>query len=269
MRLVDGRDYTERDVRPTQSEPGPYRMAIVNETFARRYFGNRSPVGARIAPGNRPDAETNVPIVGVVGEISRVGMRDRDVDQVFYNFWDNQSESGTFYVRVRNPKSAAGVIRAIVAAVDARLVVNNLTTLDDQIERALSNERALATLWSGFGAMALVIAVVGLYGVIAFMATQRRKEIGIRMALGATRAHAVWIVLREALTMVGAGFVVALPVVWALRRLVEAQLFDITPFDGPTIAVATMTLALVALGAAALPAWRASRSDPNTALRVE
>jgi putative ABC transport system permease protein len=269
MQLVDGRDYTERDVRPPGEEPGPYRMAIVNETFARRYFGNRSPVGARVGPGNRPDTQTDVPIVGVVREISRVNMRDRDVDQIFYNFWDNQSENGAFYVRARNPESAAGAIRAIVADVDPRLPVNNMTTFDDQIDRALSNERALATLSTGFGVLALAISIVGLYGVMAFLAAQRRQEIGLRLALGATRRDAVWLVVRDALLMVATGILVALPAVRALRRLVDGQLFDVTAFDGPTIAIAAAGLALVALTAATLPAWRASRMDPSAVLRVE
>jgi predicted permease len=269
MKLIDGRDYQESDVRPAGEKPGPLRMAIVNETFARRYFGTRSPVGALVGPGNRPDVETNIPIVGVVREISRVNMRDRDVDQIFYNFWDNQSQSGVFYVRVRHPESAAAAIRALVADMDPRLTIGDMTTLDDQIERALANERALATLSTGFGVLALVISIVGLYGVMAFVAAQRRQEIGLRVALGATRGDAVWLVVRDALLMVAVGIAVALPAVWGLRQLVETQLFDVKAFDGLTIAVAAIGLGLIALAAAWLPAWRASRLDPNAALRVE
>jgi ABC-type antimicrobial peptide transport system permease subunit len=269
MQLVDGRAYTERDVRPAGQAPRPSRIAIVNETFARRYFGTRSPIGAHVGPGNRPDATTDVEIVGVVREISRTNMRDRDVDQIFYNFWDNQSENGTFYVKVRNPDTAASAIGAVVAAVDPELPVNNMTTLDDQIDRALFNERALAVLSTGFGALAILISVVGLYGVVAFVAAQRQREIGLRVALGATRGAAVWLVVRDALLMVIAGIVVALPVVWALRRLVETQLFDVAAFDGLTIALASLGLALVALGAAMLPAWRAAQLDPNAVLRAE
>jgi predicted permease len=269
LQLVDGRGYTARDVRPSGQEPRPSRVAIVNETFARRYFGTRSPVGAHVGPGNRPDATTDVEIVGVVREISRVDMRDRDVDQIFYNFWDNQSENGTFYVRVRNPDTAATTIGAVVAAVDPQLPVHNMTTLDDQIDRALFNERALAVLSTGFGALAMLISVVGLYGVVAFMAAQRQREIGLRVALGATRGDVVWLVVRDALLMVSAGVVVALPVVWALRRLVETQLFDVAAFDGPTIGLASLGLAFVAVGAALLPAWRALRLDPNAVLRAE
>jgi predicted permease len=269
MRLVEGRDYDERDVRPPGAEPGPYKLAIVNETFARRYFGTRSAVGARIGPGNRPDTETNVTIVGVVREISRVNMRDRDVDQIFYNFWDNQSENGAFYVRVRDPEAAAAAIRALIADVDPRLPVNGMTTFDAQIERALSTERALATLSTGFGALALVIAIVGLYGVMAFLAAQRRQEIGLRMALGATRREVVWLVVGNALAMVVAGVAVALPAVWALRRFLESQLFGVTALDVPTIATAAAGLALVALAAATLPAWHASRVDPASVLRAQ
>ena len=270
MQLVDGRDYEERDIRPPGTEPGPFRMAIVNETFARRYFGNRSAVGGRLSPSTRPDAVADVPIVGVVREVSRVNLRDRDVDQIFYNFWDNQSENGAFYVRFRGtPASAAAAIRALVAGIDAKLPVTRLTTLDEQIERSLSNERALATLSSGFGILALVISIVGLYGVMAFLAAQRRPEIGLRIALGATRGSTVWLVVRDALLMVTAGIVVALPAVWTLRRFLETQLFGVTAFDGRTITVAAAGLTLVALAAAALPAWRTSRLDPNVVLRVE
>jgi predicted permease len=267
--IVAGRDFDERDMRPPGTEPGPYRKAIVNETFARRYFGARSPLGAHIGIGNRPDTETNIEIIGVVREVSRRNLRDQDLDQIFLDFWDNQSENGAFFVRVRNPESAAAAIRAIVAGIDPRLPVNNMTTLDDQIDRALSNERALATLSTGFGVLALVISIVGLYGVMAFVAAQRRQEIGLRVALGATRRDAVWLVVRDALMMVAVGIAVALPAVWALRQLIETQLFGVTAFDGPTIAVAAASLALIALAAAMLPAWRASRLDPNAVLRVE
>jgi predicted permease len=268
LQLVDGRSYTERDVRPAGTEPRAYRMAIVNETFARRYFGARSPVGARVGPGNRPDATTDVEIIGVVREISRADMRDRDVDQIFYNFWDNASTNGTFFVRARHTDSAAQVIAGVVAAVDPQLPVNGLTTLDDQIDRALLTERALAALSTGFGALAVLISLVGLYGVMAFVAAQRRWEIGLRVALGATRGDAVWLVVRDALLMLAAGIGVALPAVWALRRLVETQLFDVTGFDVPTIAIGVIGFALIALCSAMLPAWRASRLDPNAVLRA-
>ena len=270
LTVISGREFDDRDVRPSGTPPGPYRTAIVNETFAKRYFGDRSPVGAHIGSGNRPDTVTNIEIIGVVREVSRVNLRDQDVDQVFYNFWDNQSENGTFYVRVRDtPESASRAIRTVVAEVAPQLPVRALTTVDDQIERSLSTERALATLSMGFGIVAVIISVVGLYGIMSFVVTQRRQEVALRIALGATRGDAVRLVVREALVMLGTGVAVGLPAIWAMQRIVEVQLFGVGAFHGPTIVSATAALAFVGVVAAILPAWRASLVDPNLMLRAE
>jgi predicted permease len=270
MQLIDGRDFDERDIRPVGTDPGPFKTVIVNETLAKRYFGGRSPVGARIGAGNRPDTKTNIEIIGVVRDVSRRTLRDQHVYQVFYNFWDNQSENGTFYVRARGSvASATSAIRALVAEVDPRLPIRRLTTFEDRIEESLATERALAALSTGFGIVAALLSVIGLYGVMAFVANQRRKEIGLRVALGATRAAAVWLMVRGALVMVAAGVVVAVPAVWALRRLVETQIFGVEVLDTPTIAVAGVALSLVADAAATLPAWRTSRLDPSAVLRAE
>jgi predicted permease len=270
VKVMSGRDFDQRDGRPFGTPPRPYRTAIVNETFAKRYFGNRSPVGSRIGAGNRPDTLTDIEIIGIVPEVSRVNLRDQDVDQVFYNFWDNQSENGSFFVRAQDtPESAIRAIRAVVAEVDPRLPVGGLTSIDDQIEQSLSTERALATLSIGFGVVAAMISVVGLYGLMSYVATQRRQEIGLRMALGATRGRAVWLVVREALMMLGTGVGIALPAIWALRRIVEAQLFGIGAFHGPTIAAAALGLSFVGVVAAMLPAWRTSLADPSRILRAD
>ena len=140
-------------------------------------------------------------------------------------------------------------------------------TLDEQIDRSLATEQMLATVSSGFGVIALALSVVGLYGVMSFIVTQRTQEIGIRLALGATRWGIVWLMARDALIMIGAGTAVALPSAWLLRQLVETQLFGVRAVDGPTIAAATGILALVAIGAAMLPSWRATLVNPTESLR--
>ena len=144
-----------------------------------------------------------------------------------------------------------------------------MTTLDEQIEQSLRSERMLAALSTGFALMALLLSAVGLYGVMSFVVTQRRQEIGVRLALGATRQGALWLVIREALIMVGGGVAIALPAGWALRRLVEAELFGVRAFDGPMVALAMAVLAIVALGGVMLPAWRAASLNPTDALRLE
>lgn len=267
--VIAGRDFDEHDVRAPGSKPRPYRTVIVNESFARRYFKDRSPVGHRLGLGNRPDTVTDIEIIGVVRDFSRRTLRDDAVELFFLPFWDQSSADGTFYLRTRDSADATlGSIRAAVAQVDPALPVS-LRTVDEQIDQSLRTERMLATLSSAFGAVALLLAVVGLYGVMSFIVTQRTQEIGVRLALGATRASAVWFIVRDALIMIGAGTAIALPSAWALRRLVEAELFGVGALDGPTIALASGLLALVALGAAMLPAWRAASINPTDALRFE
>ena len=127
----------------------------------------------------------------------------------------------------------------------------------------------LAELSSSFGTLALLLRLVGLYGVISFVVNQRTREIGIRLALGATRVSTIWRILRDALVMIAAGTAIALPCVWALGRLVESQLFGVKPTDPAAIAIATLLLTTVALGAALIPAYRASTIDPVEALRFD
>ncbi len=141
--------------------------------------------------------------------------------------------------------------------------------IDDQIDRSLQTERMLASLSSAFGAVAVALSVVGLYGVMSFLVTRRTPEIGVRLALGATRGATLWLILRDALQMIAAGIGIALPFVWALGRLVENHLFGVHAMDALTITLACALLALAAAGAAALPARRAASVSPTEALRSE
>src|SRR5262249_23722386 len=142
-------------------------------------------------------------------------------------------------------------------------------TLDEQVSRSLNTERMLAALSGSFGTLALLLSLVGLYGVMSFTVTQRTREIGVRVALGATRLATLWLVLRDALVMTTPRIALALPCVWALGRLVESQLYDVKPTDPATIATSTLILCSTALGAALIPAHRASALNPTDALRLE
>ena len=267
IRMIAGRDFDERD---TRAQTGSFRSVIVNQSFARRYFGDRSPIGNHVGMGDQPGTPTNIEIIGMIDDFSYRSLRLKESEHVFFPFWDRQSEDGTFYLKVRGtPEAAFASIRAAVAESDPALPVASLTTFEDQIDRSLATERMLATLSTGFGVLALFLSVVGLYGVMAFIVTHRAHEIGVRLALGATPSAAVWLIVRDALFMIGAGTLVALPCVWALSRLVEAHLFGVRAVDAPTIAVATALLGLVALAAAFLPARRAASVSPTDALRLE
>ena len=274
-RIVAGRDFNEHDsldvALVNQSLPvskNGQRVVIVNEAFVKRYFGGRNPLGAHIAMGSQPDAKPDTEIIGVVQNISYRNLREQ-WEQAYFPIGTELSGSN-FYVRFRGtPESAFRSIRGILRNADPTLPITYFRTLDEQIDRSLNTERMLSALSSSFGTLALLFSLVGLYGVMSFVVTQRRREIGIRLALGATRLSTIWLVLRDALVMIAGGTAIALPCVWALGRLVESQLYDVKPTDPVTILAATLVLCSTALGAAVIPARRASAVNPSDALRFE
>lgn len=267
--IVEGRDFDQREMRAPGAPPGTVRTVIVNESFARRYFKGRSPIGARMGFGAGVNTVTDVEIIGVVKNFSRRNLRDEEVEQAFVPFWMRDSDDGTFYVRVRGGvEGALASIRGAIAQVDPAMPLT-VRSFDEQIRESLRTERMLATLSSGFGILALLLAIVGLYGVMSFVVTQRTQEIGLRLALGASPSTAMWLVVHDVLIMIAVGTIVALPIAWTLRRVVEAQLFGVGPFDAPTIAIASGILGAVALAAAMIPARRAASISPIEALRLE
>jgi len=180
------------------------------------------------------------------------------------------SNAQTVYVRTeRDPDSAFGAIRAALHELDPNLPVTGMKTLERQLDESLVTERMIASLSTAFGALATVLAVIGLYGVMAFMVTRRSREIGIRMALGAQSGNVVWLVMREVLALVGVGIAFGLPAAFALAGLVRAQLYGIEPNDPLSIALATLLLAAVAVLAGYIPARRAATYDPVQVLRAE
>lgn len=268
--VVAGREFNTDDTRGLEN--GPYRSIVVNESFARRYFPGTSPVGRRVGFGNQPSTVAAIEIVGVVKDVSLRFVRDDvEPEHVFVPFASAGplAGNGTIYVRVRSdPESAIPSIRTAITAVDSRLPVVP-TGLNAQMDRALQSERMLAVLSAAFGIVALLLCVVGLYGVMSFVVARRGQEIGIRLALGATRAGTMWMILRDTAVMLAVGTIVALPTAFFLRRFVAAQLYGVTAFDGVTVLLASGLLVAVGFGAAMVPAWRAASVSPTEALRLE
>jgi putative ABC transport system permease protein len=265
-KIVAGRDFNEHDSLPVSE--GGQRVVIVNKAFVKRYFGGRNPLGARVCMGSGPDAKPDTEIIGVVENISYRSVRER-WEQAYFSV-GSEFFGSNFYVRFRGTsESAFRSIRAILHNADPALPITYLRALDEQVNRSLNTERILAALSSSFGALALLLSLVGLYGVMSFVVTQRTREIGIRLALGATRRSTLWLVLGDALVMIVAGTAIALPCVWALGRFVESQLYDVKATDPITILVATLVLCSTTLGAALIPAHRASAVNPTEALRFE
>ena len=265
--VLAGRGFDEHDSRPI-GETGR-RSVIVNQAFVNRYLAGRSPLGVRIGIGALPGTKTEIEIVGVVGDISYRGLREQS-EEAWFPIFEGDDSMGTFYVRVPGtPERAFQTIRRIVHQADPQLPILAFRTVNEQVGRSLSTERLLATLSGSFGALALMLSLIGLYGVMSFVVTRRTREIGIRLALGATGASAIGLVLRDALAMVAGGIAIALPCVAAFGKLVQSQLFGVTATDPAALAAAAAVLTAGALVAAFIPAWRASNVSPTDALRLE
>jgi len=176
----------------------------------------------------------------------------------------------TVYVRTTaDPDQLMSVIRSKVRDMDANLPIYAMHTTEVQINNSLSTERMIASLSAVFGLLATLLAVIGLYGVMAYTVAQRTREVGIRMALGAARGNVIWMVMREVLVLVAVGVVIGVGAALALTRIVQSQLFGLTPHDPLTLGLATAALAFVACAAGYIPAFRASQLDPMKALRYE
>ncbi len=277
MPFIAGRDFDQRDaaVIPVAPDPsGPsstFRVAIVNESFARHYYGEASPIGRRIGFGGDPGTPTPIEIIGVVKDAKYTGVRDEIPRTVFFAYQQMEgAASAAVYMRsAQDPGAAFAAARRIVREMDANIPIYNLRTLAWQIERSLLTERIVATLSSAFGVLATLLAVIGLYGLMAYTASRRTREIGLRMALGAVSGDVVWLVMREVIVLVGVGVSLGLAAAWGLSRVIGSQLYGVSPNDPVTMVAVACGLTIIALVAGYIPAFRAARVNPVAALRYD
>jgi predicted permease len=260
--ILEGRDFRASD----QGEE--WKVAIVNQRFARHFFKGGSAIGKRIGSGGGPNAVLDIEIIGVAADSLYEGPREGVRRQVFVPAWGRGS--ATIYVRTASESAGAySLIRSEVRRLDAAMPIFELKTVQRQLDETLLSDRLIALLSAGFGLLATLLASVGLYGVMAFVVARRRKELGIRLAIGARPSSVIWMVMREVLILLAIGLAIGVPAALALGRYVSSQLYGIEPQD-PGIALATMALlTLVSAAAGLIPAHRASRINPIMALRYE
>ncbi len=249
------------------------RVALVSETFARRLFKQADPVGRQIRFAGEPDSMGWRTVVGVVGDIAQnvdLGYAGDPMSSAYVAEYQEPGERLSVLVRTRGDRAAgAAAFRRAVRAIDADLPVENLRSLREQFRWSLWARRLFASTIGVFGALALVIAAVGLYGVMAYSVSQRTKEIGIRMAFGAKAASVEKMVVRQALRLTFIGIGIGLVGALLLTRGMTAVLQGVSPTDPPTYVIVTLLLAFSGLLAAWVPALRATRVDPMVALRCE
>jgi predicted permease len=275
--IVAGRDFRLSDNREVLRGKDPAgddwepTVIIINEKLAKQFFPGRNPIGMHLGFGTDPGTPTPMEIIGVIKDIKYTNLRDEIPIQAFIPYMASHYLGGmVVYVRTTaEPNQLMGSLRAKVRELDANLPIFAMRTMDTQISNSLSTERMIASLSTVFGFVATVLAIIGLYGVMSYSVSQRTREIGIRMALGAEQGRVVGMVMREVLFLIGIGVLVGVPAALALTRVIKSQLYGLEAHDPWTLALATGLLALVASAAGYIPAVRASRVDPITALRYE
>ena len=262
--LLKGRFFSHQD------GPNSPLVAIIDESMARQYWPNQDPVGKRFKGQDRRGGNDDwLTVIGVVGDMRRHGLENQPRPHVFE--WDDQTHvAPDLVVRTAGePSGLAAALRTAVRSIEPGAVIVSIMTMEQQLNQQTAPRRFQTWLLGIFALLAVILAGVGIYGVMHYSMTQRTREIGVRMALGATAQNVLQMVLRQGFTLALIGVAAGLVGSWWLTGLLKSMLYAVTPTDPLTfIAVDTLLLG-VSLAATAVPAWRATRVDPSASLRHE
>jgi predicted permease len=258
--LLAGRYFTESD------DTVPAHPVIINEQFARTYFANRDPIGGQVS-GDEKHAQWST-VVGVVADVRHTSLEEDPQPQMYSPNYDSRESS--LAVRSSLPPAAiANEIRLALKATDPDVTFSDVQTMGDLVSIASARRRFQTSLLTAFAVIALFLALVGLYGLMAFSVNRRTREVGIRMALGAERFDVLFLILKNAAFLVGAGLFTGLASAWAAMRLLKSFLFGVSDHDPLTVVLISLLLLVCGLAAALFPARRAASIDPMQALRTE
>jgi len=263
--ILAGRDFSVHD---TKASP---LVAIINQTMARKFFAGANPIGKSYQEEFKPGVKTSTLVIGLVKDAKYGDLRETTLPTAYIPMSQDQDPWGSNIFEIRAAAAATSLISPVKAAFENANRNLNLefNTLALQVNESLNRERLLASLSGFFGVLALLLAAIGLYGVMSYNVARRRSEIGIRMALGADHKTILWMILREVLLLVALGMAVGFVAAAATTHLIRGMLYDISPSDPGTLAIAGTVLLAVAVLAGYLPARRAARLDPMTTLREE
>jgi predicted permease len=261
--LTMGRWFGPQDTDTSQ------KVAVISEMMAQRFFPNRSPIGARFGISG-PESGDRIEIIGVVKDIKTLSLTENPRPMAYYPYSQGSGFINNFVVRFSGaPETVVPQIRRAIQDVNRNLPIDEVVSLSEQVGRSLVQQKLIARLGAFFGLLALLLACIGLYGVLSYSVARRSNEIGIRMALGAQRGNVLWLVLREAMGLTVAGVVIGLGTAFFATKLATSLLYGLKTTDPMTLAASTLLLIVVATLAGFLPARRASRVDPMVALRDE
>jgi len=262
--LLQGRPFDSHDVMKAQ------HVIIINETLARRYFPGTDPIGKRMTLNDEnPKEEDWATIVGVVKDTKQRELSGESAAEMYLPFAQSPHRSMALMIRTTNPESVVNAVRRDVQALDPSVPLYGITTMENVVSESIAAARFRTSLLAIFAVVALVLAMIGIYGVMSYSVTQRTQEIGIRMALGARVTDVLKLVVKNGMSLAVIGTIAGLAGAVAITRLMATLLFGVSPTDLGTFALMTFGLLLVALVACYIPARRASKVDPLVALRYE
>lgn len=263
-----------RGLRP-QDSGASKRVAVINETMARVYFAGESPIGRTFSiddggPGEKQTDWQNIEVVGVARNAKYIELDEKPTAAAFYPHTQHVGYLYNFVAHYSGDAQVAShAIATTIGQIDPNLPLDEFSTMGQWVDDSVLNHRVVAQLCTFFGLLAVLLACIGLYGVMSYGVTRRTNEFGVRLALGSNRSQVVWLVLRETLTLVVIGLAIGLALVPALSRFIVSLLFDLKPYDALSLGSAVFAMTAVALLAGYLPARRASKVDPIIALRYE
>jgi predicted permease len=261
--LVSGRPFNPQD---TKTSP---KVAVISEEFARRFFSGASPLGKRYRMGTSEEGE-EIEVIGVVKDAKYRNLSERTQPMAYYPYSQHSWYLGNFEVSFSGESSAiVSAVRQAIKEVNRNLPIAEVAMFSEQVDRSLVQQKLIARLSSFFGLLALLLSAIGLYGVISYSVTQRTREIGIRMALGAERRNVLRLVLGQGAKLTLIGALAGLGASWALTRWIGSLLFNVSATDPATFVIIALSLMGVALLACYIPARRAAKIDPMEALRCE
>jgi predicted permease len=242
---------------------------VISEEMARRFFPDTAPIGKRYRMGTSETGE-EIEVIGVVKDAKYISLSERNRPMAYYPYSQQNWFLGNFEVRFSGESGAiVSAVRQAIKDVNRNLPIAEVAMFSEQIDRSLVQQKLIARLSSFFGLLAMMLAAIGLYGVISYSVTQRTREIGVRMALGAGRHNVVGLVLGQGTRLAAIGVLAGLGASWAVTRWAESLLFGVSPTDRMTFVIISLLLIAVALLACYIPARRAARVDPIIALRCE
>jgi predicted permease len=264
--LVAGRTFNTQD---TQTSP---KVAVINETMARRFFPDGSPIGHRFAMGETPDHPGDTEVIGVVKDAKYTELDEGSLMAAYFPCTQMTGFYGNLLVRYAPGANRQEIIsrtRSSIAQINPNILVDNVSSLEEQVDRSIATQALIARLSGFFGVLAVFLACMGIYGLLSYSVARRTSELGIRLALGAQTPMLLWMILRECIVLLALGLAVGVPIALSSTHILKSLLYELSPLDPMAISIAIVSVAVMTLVAAWLPARRATRIDPMRALRAE